>query len=277
MATQLSALFISFLTNGILSFRKPDAKNTRAPVKTQNPFILLLYMNLMLFRTILAAFFLFSCAHIKAQSSIKVHGADINRIDKKGLKQGDWVFFDNKGNIKISCFYKNDSCSGPVCFYENTDTAFIKLPVEDDTEPFILFEKGNRYYGDFKRTGSTSLIETDTELDDSLIAKIKKYRSYELAPVFYFGQKKLVDYLSAGFTSTNITFNKPIFAVLTISGSGLIDKVEFPPEKNLLSASEEGELHWIYSRLPRWQPFFLKNNTQPVKIALSNNNTLSYF
>ena len=57
------------------------------------------------------------------------------------------------------------------------------------------------------------------------VNEIKKFKSISIKPVYYFAQKKMIDYLSAGFSSSNIIFNKPINVLLTISSSGLVTHV----------------------------------------------------
>jgi hypothetical protein len=213
-----------------------------------------------------------------AQSDIKFHGVKINHLDKQKRKQGDWVFFNQAGLPIISCVFRDDSCNSPIIFYENGDTAFVKLPRTDSIESFILFEKKRQYFGNFVHTSdSTSRIEIemDSSIDDFIINKIKKYKNIVIGPVFYFAQKRMIDFLSAGFIGSKLNFNKPINVLLTISSSGLVTKVEFPRDKNNLSADEETELHWIYSKLQRWQPYFYENRVRAVKVLLSNNSSLS--
>jgi len=98
------------------------------------------------------------------QSEITINKVKINRLDKQKRKQGDWVFFDREGNIRLSCRFENNRISGPVCWYENTDTAFIRFPMEDDRETFIVYENNKKYTGDFIHTSdSTYQIELDPD------------------------------------------------------------------------------------------------------------------
>ena len=220
----------------------------------------------------------FGISTIKAQSNIEVNGIKINTLDKQKRKQGSWVFFDGSGNSKLSCVFKDDNCISPIIFYEKGDTAFIKFPITDSIEPFILYKNKQKFFGNFVQTSdSTEKIEVEQNpaINDSIISEIMKYKNFVISPVYFFAQKKMKDYLSAGFSASNMIFNKPIIVLLTISSAGIITKVEFPRDKNNLSVDEESELHWIYSRMPRWQPYFFKNRVRPTKILLSNNSTLS--
>ncbi len=220
----------------------------------------------------------FSILTLKAQSDIKINSTKANHLDKQKRKQGDWLFFDKFGNIQLSCVFKNDSCISPLVFYENSDTVFVRFPIVDSKESFVLYQNKKIYFGDFIHTSDTTSIieiEPDSTLNDNIILEIKKYQRFEIAPIYYFAQKKMIDYTSASFTSSNFIFNKPLNVLLTISSSGLITNVEFPRDKNNLSGDEERELHWIYSTMPRWQPFFYNNKVQEVKVMLSNNSTLS--
>lgn len=216
--------------------------------------------------------------HINAQSHIKVGDMKINFVDKQKRKQGEWIFFDHKGNIKMSCFFKDDLCNSPQVFYENKDTVFVLLKTSDSTDAFVLYKDQQKYYGNFIKTSdSSSTIEVDAEtLSNALVVvEIKRYQKLVIGPVYFFAQQKMKDYISASFTGSDFTFNKPLQVLLTINGAGFVTKVEFPAGNNNLTGDEERELHWIYSRMPRWQPYFYRNCTKEVKILLTNNATLS--
>lgn len=215
----------------------------------------------------------------KAQSYIKVYGQKVNQLDKQKRKQGDWIFFNNQGLVQMTCVFKDDICVSPFIFYENSDTSFVRLPIVDSIETFILFEHHKQYVGQFIHTSDSTTtieIETDTTLNDSLLVKIKKYKDLIIEPNYYFAQKKLNDYLSASFSSSTIVFNKLLKVLIHISSSGNVTKVEFPENKTYLSTNEESELNWIYTSMPRWQPLFYKNKTMPSKIIITNNTTLSF-
>lgn len=215
---------------------------------------------------------------VKAQSDIKVGAHKANHIDRQKRKQGEWLFFDNEGNIRMTCVFENDKCVSPIIFYENTDTIFIKYPMNDSIEVFSVHTNGKRYLGNFVHTSdSTSNIEVDPEPvpSDDVIAIIKKYQNVLIEPNYFFTQQKLKDYASAAFSGSRFIFNKPLHVVLTISGSGLVTNVELPKDKNSLSADEETELFRIYSKMPRWQPLFYRNTTRPMKMIITNNASLT--
>lgn len=202
----------------------------------------------------------------------------INFVDKQKRKQGEWIFFDQQGNIKMSCIFKDDLCTSPQVFYKNKDTAFVLLKTSDSTDAFVLYKKQQKYYGNFIKTSdSSSTIEVDAEtLSDTIVLlAIKKYQKIVITPVYFFAQQKMKDYISASFTASDFTFNKPLQVLLTINGAGFVTKVEFPASNNNLTGDEERELQWIYSRMPRWQPYFYRNSTKEVKVLLANNATLS--
>jgi hypothetical protein len=214
----------------------------------------------------------------KAQSYIKVYGQKVNHLDKQNRKQGDWIFFDNQGFVQMTCVFQDDICISPYIFYENSDTVFVRFPPKDSVEGFVLFQDNKKYKGAFIHTSDTTTVvemESNSNLDDNLILKIKKYKELTIEPNYFFGQKKMNDYLSASFSSSNIIFNKPLSIILYVNSSGKVTKVEFPNDKTYLSSNEVSELTWIYSTMPRWQPLFFKNKIIPVKIKLSINSTLS--
>ena len=178
----------------------------------------------------------------------------------------------------MSCVFENDKRIGPIVFYENTDTAFVRYPIKDSIEVFSVHKNGKRYLGNFVHTSDTT---SDIELDpdpvpaDDIIAIVQQYQKVRIAPTYYFGQQSLSDFTSAAFTGSRFVFNKRLHIVLTISGSGFVTNVELPKDKNNLSADEETELYRIYSKMPRWQPLFYANDTRPVRVIIDNNSTLS--
>lgn len=239
-------------------------------MKTQNKISWLIFLLLVTVPFIL----------VQAQSDISVYGQKINHLDRKKRKQGEWIFFDRQGFVRMSCSFKDDICVSPQFFYENSDTAFVRFPLRGLVEDFILFEKGVRYVGSFVHSAGTATIaevDSDTTLNDSLIRKIKKYQDIVIEPSYLFGQRKLRDYISASFTSANLVINKPLNILLTVNGSGNVTKVEFPDGETYLSGNEEREVYWIYSTMPRWQPMFYRDKVIPCKILLSTNSTLSAF
>jgi hypothetical protein len=229
------------------------------------------------FRTLLPIFAIFCLFTSHAQPDIKFRGLNINTLDKQQRKQGNWIFFDPTGMPVMSCVFKDDNCKSPIIFYENGDTAFVRFLRTDSVEPYILYESGRQYFGNFIHTSdSTSRIEIepDSSLDDHVINRVMKFQNISLEPVYYFAQKRMVDFLSAGFISSNIIFNKPINVLLTISGSGLVTKVDFPRDKNNLLPHEESEIRWIYSKMPRWQPYFHGGRVRVARVMISNNSSL---
>ncbi|OQP51793.1 hypothetical protein A4H97_26665 [Niastella yeongjuensis] len=214
-----------------------------------------------------------------AQTNIEFHGIKINAVDKQKRKQGNWLFFDYDGMPVMSCVYKNDNCISPAIFYEKGDTAFVRFPQTDSIETFIVYAGKDRMYGNFIHSSDSSTrveVEQNPAMNDSVLAKINRYKDIVMEPVFYFAQKKMVDFISAGILSSHMNLNKPVTALLTISSSGLLTKVEFPQDKNNLSPDEETEYNWIYSRMMRWQPCYRANKTHERKVLLKNSRKLEW-
>ncbi len=226
----------------------------------------------------LLCFLLLPAISLYAQSEITINKVKLNRIDKQKRKQGDWVFFDADGNILLSCVFANNRVSGPVTWYENTDTAFIRFPANGDRETFIVYEQGRIFYGDYIIKSDSTYeieIEPDKALTDTVIEKIKKYRKKQIPPLYYFGQKKIRDYISAAFNSIRYTFNKPVHILVSVSDAGLVTDVEFPESMNRLSDEEKRELYSAFIGMPRWQPVFDQNHTRASKVLLSRNSSIS--
>lgn len=238
-------------------------------------------MNLFLFRTVpvICLFLFVQTSPVFSQSYITKHKNKINLIDKKGRKQGDWIFFDSTGSVLLSCRFENDKLSGPVCWYENNDTVFLRFPAKDNRETFVLVEKGHQFVGDFilqKDSSWQTELDPDSSLNETVLNKIKYYRTKKTKPLFYFGDKKLADYVSMAFNSSRFHFNKPIYVLISVDESGKVKDVTFPPDINRLSHDEERDLYTIFIGMPRWQPVFDQNRVVPVKIMLSRNTVIKY-
>ncbi len=221
-------------------------------------------------------FFLINTAF--SQLEISVNKVKINKIDKQKRKQGDWIFFDREGNIRLSCRFENNLVSGPVCWYEQSDTAFIRFPEKEGRETFIVYEHGKKFTGDFIHTSDSTYqieLDPDNSINDSVISKIKKYWDSKVPPVFYFAQKKLVDIVSMGFNSIKYNYNKPVYLLVCINDAGLVTDIEFPKDINRLTPEEERELYTVFISMPRWQPVFYKNKAIASKILISRNSTIS--
>lgn len=222
--------------------------------------------------------FLFLAQSAHTQSAITVNKVKINRLDKQKRKQGDWIFFDRQGNIQLSCRYENNQISGPVCWYENTDTAFIRFPRTENRETFIVYENSRSYTGDFIYTSDSTYqieLDPDSTISPAVISKIKKYWNSRVAPVYYFAQKKLVDVVSMGFNSIKYNFNKPVYLLVCINDAGLVTDIEFPKDINRLTPEEERELYTAFISMPRWQPAFYRNKTIASKILVTRNSSIS--
>lgn len=227
---------------------------------------------------LLAGCFFFLINTAISQSEITVNKIKINRIDKQKRKQGDWIFFDREGNIRMSCRYENNRISGPTCWYENTDTAFIRFPRNGVRETFIVYENKKSYSGDFIYTSDSTYqieLDPDSTINSSVIDKIKKYWNSNAAPVFYFAQKKLVDIVSMGFNTIKYNYNKPVYLVVCINDAGLVTDIEFPKDINRLTPEEERELYTTFISMPRWQPAFHRNKTIASKILIARNSSIS--
>ncbi len=207
------------------------------------------------------------------QPFIKVKGYKINYIDKEDRKQGEWLFFNGDGEIKVSCTYENDVPVSPVVIYENNDTAIVWLPSVGDHDPFVLYMGTERLTGSIVNlTDSTYLEELpfDSTEHPKAYARYLQYRDFTLPPVFYFAQKQLIDELAVEYAQSTLRFNKQVYANLSINSSGLVTDVKFPKEQNNISAFEESELQWIFVNLKRWQPLFIRNKSKASRVKVQN-------
>lgn len=226
--------------------------------------------------------FCFLCkpSFVFAQNSIKLYGESYNKIDKKNRKQGNWIFFDTSANVELTTYYEDDKISSPLVFYKNSDTVFIRLPKKNNYEDFIYYKDNLPVSGSFVyTTDSLYTIEIDAAYinDTAVLNQVRYYRQLKIRPIYMFGQKKMADYISAAFFSSNYFFNKNIYAVLYISSSGIVTKVDFPADKNNLHSNEEIECRHIYESMPRWQPLFVGDNTKACRIVLTHNTKITDF
>src|SRR5690349_12177501 len=106
-----------------------------------------------------------------AQSDIKVYGKKINHLDKKKKKQGEWIFFNEAGKAQLSCVFKDDSCISPIVFYNNSDTAFVRIRTSANSETFILYRGAQRFYGSFVPCPDSVpciQMDDDQQIDESV-------------------------------------------------------------------------------------------------------------
>ena len=161
---------------------------------------------------------LFLSTEISAQSSIKINGNNINRLDKKKRKQGEWIYFTDSGYVFMSCFYADDKCISPMVFYENADTAFVRLPRNNNVEHFVLSQGSGRVYGSFSYQADTCLLELEDEslADSTVKARLLHFKNIQIPPVYYFAQKSIHDYILAGFRSGELHTNTSLNVILPL-------------------------------------------------------------
>jgi hypothetical protein len=231
---------------------------------------------------------LFTCLTCYPQKEIKKNGQKINKIDEQNKKQGSWFYFDQVGNLELSCYYKNDSIVTPIVFYKNNDSIFVRYQKVDDSEIFLLKSEKKWIVGTIKtiRADSTNIdilgryvkigkeefdIQEDSLLSQSATLKkvIEYWSNKAIQPIYLFGTEPLKEFYFRQFNSSKIIFNKRIVIELTLNESGLIEKVQFPWKLNNLNGTEESELRYMFSHMERWQPYFSKNCTSRYTVQLT--------
>jgi len=237
------------------------------------------------FKSLISIFFIINIYTAGySQKEIVKNGIKINKLDKKNKKQGSWFFFDELGNLEVSCYYNNDSIIKPIIFYKNQDSAFIRYPKINNSELFLLKSNTKWIVGSFetikkdslkidilgfyKKIGKDSIdVEENIFLSNSIDVKKEAYYwiNKEVQPIYMFGTENLKEFYYRLFSSSKFIFNKKIYVDLTLNTSGQIEKINFPRTKNNLSFDEENELEYLFSSMmQRWQPFFSKNKTERV-------------
>jgi len=238
---------------------------------------------------ILLLFVSFECY---SQREIIKNGIKINKLDKKSKKQGSWFFFNENNDMVVSCVYENDSVITPIVFYKNEDSIFVRYPKINGVEAF-LFKSDNQwligYYtsalseidivGSYNKAGKDSFsIKEDSSFSSS--GKLKDEVNYwlkkEISPVYMFGTKTLKDFWFSRLSSSNYIFNKPIRIILVLDESGIVEKIDFPLEKNYLSIDEQIEVSSFFQSIGRWQPFFSMNKTTKYSLILNLGSTIIY-
>ncbi len=209
---------------------------------------------------------------IQAQRTIKWNGLHLNAIDKQGRKQGEWLFFDKKGNAVMQCSFNNDMVSGPRVFFNNGDTILVRLERKNDREPFIYYYKNQQINGVFAHKGDDFNIELDhipAGFSEADIRELKRWYAVKIEPVYMFGVERLADYFSAAYYKSNAIPNWHHNFVLTINASGKVTNVEWEEKDELWTANLEREVFDMFYSMGRWQPFFDTWQTQEIKITMS--------
>ena len=226
-----------------------------------------------------------------SQKEIIKNGIKINRLDKKNKKQGSWFLFDQLGNLEMSCYYKNDSIVTPIVFYKNQDSTFIRYPKVGNSETFMLkinkrWALGNvetvtkdslkiEILGLYKKTGEASFdIEEDTTISNVVKNEAEYWLKKEIFPIYMFGTETIKDVGFRVLNSSKFIFNKAIYVDITLTESGIIEKIEFPRNLNHLNGDEESELSYLFLTMERWQPYFSKNKTERFHKLIKFDSTL---
>lgn len=228
-----------------------------------------------------------------SQKEIIKNGQKINKLDKKNKKQGSWFFFDQLGDLELSCYYENDSIVKPLVFYHKNDSVFVRYPKKNNEEVFLLKSSKNWIIGNlitqkrdsttveilgrYKKISNESFdIEEDTLVSNSLVIlkEVEYWSNKEIQPLYMFDPEEFKNFEYRQFSSTNTIFNKNFYADVVINASGKVESVNFPRKTNHLSPHEENELSYMYSQMERWQPLFSKNKTYSCILKLSRGSSL---
>ncbi len=206
-----------------------------------------------------------------------------------------FFFFNENDEIVLSCIYKDDVLASSLIFYSGIDTAFVRYPPKNNIETFVLYQNKEKILGTFKQgtDGASEIellgkylqlakdsfrIEEDTTLQNSFetINAIKYWLKKEIKPIYMFGNVILREDLFVRFHTSDYIFGMAINANVTINASGVVEKVDFPRDKNSLSINEENELKNIFLSIQRWQPYFLGNKTQTSIKPIAWNSRIQY-
>lgn len=209
---------------------------------------------------------------LMAQKAIKWNGVQLNKLDKQGRKQGDWLFFDKQGNVLMQCAFRNDIVDGPRVFFKGGDTSLIRFQPEDSLEHFIYYFKGQSLAGAFVTNDSKFRIELEkipVGFTDTDIADLKMLYACKIEPVYMFATQPLVEYFSAAYYKSNTIPNWNHNFVVTINASGKVTNVEWEKKGELWTANVEHEVFEMFYSMGRWQPFFDTWQTKEIKITMS--------
>ena len=209
---------------------------------------------------------------LQAQKTIKWNGLQLNAIDKKGRKQGDWLFFDKKGNALMQCQFQNDKVVGPRVFFNEGDTVLVRLTPTDSLEHFIYYVRGEKLSGAFVQNEDRFRIELDhlpEGFGSAELAELKRWYAVKIEPVYMFATQNLIDYFSAAYYKANAIPNWNHTFVVTINASGKVTHVECPSRDEIWTENVENEVYGMFYNMGRWQPFFDTWETRDIKITMS--------
>lgn len=207
-----------------------------------------------------------------AQRSIHWKGLQLNKLDKQGHKQGDWLFFDKAGKVLMQCNFQDDAVAGPRVFFHNGDTSLIRFQPADSLEHFMYYFKGQPLAGVFVTAGDNFRIELEKipeGFSAADIADLKRMYAIKIEPVYMFATQQLVEYFSAAYYKSNTIPNWNHNFVITINASGKVTNVEWEKKDELWTANLENEVFDMFYSMGRWQPFFDTWQTREIKITMS--------
>lgn len=215
---------------------------------------------------------LFSPLAMQAQRTIKWNGLQLNAVDKQGRKQGDWLFFDKKGNVLMQCQFRNDKVVGPRVFFNEGDTVLVRLTPTDSLEHFIYYFNNEPVNGVFVQNDQSFRIELDhlpIGFGKEELAELKRWYAVKIDPVYMFGTQNLIDYFSAAYYKSNTIPNWNHTFVVTINASGKVTHVECPTRDEIWTENVENEVYGMFYNMGRWQPFFDTWETRDIKVTMS--------
>ncbi|GAO45069.1 hypothetical protein [Flavihumibacter petaseus] len=206
-----------------------------------------------------------------AQKTIAWKGMQLNALDKQGRKQGEWLFFDSTGTVRMQCAFHNDQPTGPRVFYNSAgDTTLLRFSPEDSSEHFIYYYHGQPISGLFSWVNDKFRIELDRlpeGFSDGDLKDLKTCYTTKIDPLYMFGRARLQEYFSAAYYKSNTIPNWNHNFVLTINASGKVTNVEWADKEDI--PANERELFDIFYSMGRWQPFFDTWDAKEIKLTMS--------
>lgn len=210
--------------------------------------------------TIIFSIIILSSLTVLAQDFIMQNGEKINQIDKNGLRQGVWNFYDSKSTMKVSIRITNDIPSDTIFYFQNEELKFMYVKSQPDSNKYFINGKGIKCEGYY-----TNDNPTYCKGDSISKEKIKSFLMFEIFPTYYGGQTAMTEYFKGKI------INGPKNEKGKVKVGFTLDKAGRPTDIKINESENEKLNDYcidVIKKMPRWQPGYQGGAIVTVPLVL---------
>ncbi len=197
-------------------------------------------------RLLMLLTFVFIANTILGQSTVTVNSEDINLIDSKLLKQGEWKLFSN--TLRMNCIFKDNKVIDTIKYYDNDNLVFELSCKNNGKRDWAFYSKGDTIRG-FSKYNEEDLYRYynyDGEELDSLYSIFSAINEY--TPHYYGGTSEMNKYI--GSSSISKLKKGKYYVSFVINSNGYVEDVKVinSNKKKVIKI-----INKVFLEMPRWQ------------------------